>query len=202
MLPAYTCDKLAPSQMAYPGLQDTYSCYCNNGDYHTMPSLNFEIRGKDFQYDLDPSGYMYLPYLNYTQPMSLCVLGVGKTTTNTLAGVEYVSLGQRQLATYPFYTVFDRETNTAMIELGGAVPLGKGDQNGVAAVVAIGVVVIIVVMLIYLIALRYSRIRAEQWYKANKHILFCPIAAKLKPEHEILKKLVEGGKERGGMSHT
>ena len=70
---------------------------------------------------------MYLPYLNYTQPMSLCVLGVGKTTTNTLAGVEYVSLGQRQLATYPFYTVFDRETNTAMIELGGAVPLGKGD---------------------------------------------------------------------------
>ena len=57
-------------------------------------------------------------------------------------------------------------------------------------------------MLIYLIALRYSRIRAEQWYKANKHILFCPIAAKLKPEHEILKKLVEGDKERGGMSHT
>ena len=82
------------------------------------------------------------------------------------------------------------------------MPLGKGDQNGVAAVVAIGVVVIILVMLIYLIALRYSRIRAEQWYKANKHILFCPIAAKLKPEHEILKKLVEGGKERGGMSHT
>ena len=76
MLPAYTCDKLEASQMQYPGLKDTYSCYCNNGDYHTMPSLNFEIRDKDFQYDMDPSGYMFLPYLNYTQPMSLCVLGL------------------------------------------------------------------------------------------------------------------------------
>lgn len=192
MIPAYTCDKLEPSQMAYPGLTDTYSCYCNNGDYHTMPSLNFEIRGKDFQYDLDPSGYMYLPYLNYTQPMSLCVLGIDKTLTSTLAGTEYVSLGQRQLATYPFYSVYDREANTATIELGGAVAIGKGGTNGPAAVVAIVIVVIIVVMLIYLIALRYTRIRAEEWLMANKHVLFCPIAAKLKSEHEILKKLVEG----------
>ena len=66
MIPAYTCDKLEPAQMAYPGFKDTYACYCNNGDYHTMPSLNFEIRGKDFQYDMDPSAYMFLPYLNYT----------------------------------------------------------------------------------------------------------------------------------------
>ena len=66
MLPAYTCDKLDATQMQYPGLTDTYSCYCNNGDYHTMPTLNFEIRDKDFQYDIDPSAYMYLPYLNYT----------------------------------------------------------------------------------------------------------------------------------------
>ena len=54
-------------------------------------------------------------------------------------------------------------------------------------------------MLIYLIALRYVRIKAEEWYRDNKHVLFCPIAAKLKSEHDILKKLVDG-KERG-MSH-
>jgi len=37
MIPAYTCDKLAASNLQYPGLASTYSCYCNNGDYHTMP---------------------------------------------------------------------------------------------------------------------------------------------------------------------
>ena len=48
MLPAYTCDKLTQPEFQYPGLKETYSCYCNNGDYHTMPDLNFEIRKKDF----------------------------------------------------------------------------------------------------------------------------------------------------------
>ena len=200
MLPAYTCDKLDSTQMQYPGLKDTYSCYCNNGDYHTMPTFNFEIRDKDFQYDLDPSAYMYLPYLNYTQPMSLCVLGVQETAADTLAGIEYISLGQRALATFPFYSVYDRETNTAEIELGGAVALGTSGKNGPAAVVAIAVCAIIVIMLIYLIALRYIRIKAEEWYRDNKHVLFpSPIAAKLKSEHDILKKLIDG-KQRG-MSH-
>jgi hypothetical protein len=113
-----------------------------------------------------------------------------------LAGIEYVSLGQRSLATFPFYTIYDREANTAQIELGGAVAMGKAGTNGTAAVVAIGIVVIIVVLLIYLIALRHMRLKAEEWYEANKHVLFCPIAAKLRSEHDILKKLVDG-KEKG-----
>ena len=48
MIPAYTCDKLRASDLAYPGLKETYSCYCNNGDYHTMPNINFEISSKNF----------------------------------------------------------------------------------------------------------------------------------------------------------
>ena len=103
------------------------------------------------------------------------------------------------MATFPFYAVYDRASNTAMIELGGAVALGNADKNGPAAVVAIAIVAIICVMLIYLIALRYFRIKAEEWYQDNKHVLFCPIAAKLKSEHDILRKLVEG--RQGGMSH-
>jgi len=75
MIPAYTCDKLSDTD-TYPGMQDTYSCYCNNGDYHTMPQINLEITGKNFQYDIDPANYMFLPYLNYTVPMSLCILGI------------------------------------------------------------------------------------------------------------------------------
>ena len=101
------------------------------------------------------------------------------------------------MATFPFYSVYNRETNTAEIELGGAVTLGTSGHNGPAAVVAIAVVIIIVVMLMYLIALRYMRIKAEEWFRDNKHVLFpCAIAAKLKSEHDILKKLVDG-KERG-----
>ena len=48
MVPAYTCDKLVQPEYQYPGFTDTFSCYCNNGDYHTMPTVNLEIRQKDF----------------------------------------------------------------------------------------------------------------------------------------------------------
>ena len=48
MVPAYTCDKMSPKDLAYPGFNNTYSCYCNNGDYHTMPPINFEMTGRHF----------------------------------------------------------------------------------------------------------------------------------------------------------
>ena len=48
MVTAYTCDKLNAPEKQYPGMSATYSCYCNNGDYHTMPDINLEIRNKDF----------------------------------------------------------------------------------------------------------------------------------------------------------
>lgn len=50
MIPAYTCDTII-QEPKYPGLSTTYSCFCNDGDYHEMPEINFEITGKDFQYD-------------------------------------------------------------------------------------------------------------------------------------------------------
>lgn len=48
MIKAYTCDELTNEEQKYPGLSVTYSCYCNNGDYHTMPDINFEVRGERF----------------------------------------------------------------------------------------------------------------------------------------------------------
>lgn len=68
---------------------------------------------------------MYLPYLNYTQPMSLCVLGIDKTIKPKVGGLgvedsEYVALGQRALATFPFFAVYDRESGSAYCELGNA----------------------------------------------------------------------------------
>ena len=43
MLPAYTCDAMRPQDLAYPGMDVTRACYCNNGDYHAMPTINLEI---------------------------------------------------------------------------------------------------------------------------------------------------------------
>ena len=54
MVSGYTCDKLVQPDYQYPGMSDTFSCYCNNGDYHTMPDINLEIRKREFQYDLSP----------------------------------------------------------------------------------------------------------------------------------------------------
>ena len=48
MIPAYTCDKMVPADLSYPGLSDTYSCFCNNGDYHTMPEINLQVTGDNF----------------------------------------------------------------------------------------------------------------------------------------------------------
>ena len=49
MIQAYTCDKLdVVKDVQYPGLSTTYSCYCNNGDYHSMPDINLEIPDLDY----------------------------------------------------------------------------------------------------------------------------------------------------------
>ena len=56
MLPAYTCDPMEPKDLAYPGkLTGTYACYCNNGDYHAMPTINVELSNIGYQYDISPS---------------------------------------------------------------------------------------------------------------------------------------------------
>ena len=89
---------------------------------------------------------------------------------------------------------------TAQIELGGAVELGATGTNGTALVIAIGIVVILCVMLVYLIALRAMRLSAESWLKENRHILFSH-AANLKPEEEILEKLVNG-QSKPNHNHT
>ena len=158
MVPAYTCDKMEPKDLQYPGMEGTYSCFCNNGDYHTMPSLNFEITDENYQFNLDPNQYMYLPYLNYTQPMSLCVLGLEESTNTLPDGTEYVGLGQRAMATFPFYAVFDRETNRVAMELGNAQDLGGEKEMGLQLAASAVIVIGLLVLLGYLIYLRKSRI--------------------------------------------
>lgn len=73
---------------------------------------------------------MFLPYINYTQPMSLCILSIEESPDRLLSGNEYISLGQRALATFPFYAIFDRVQNSIQMEIGNASDLGGTHEKG------------------------------------------------------------------------
>lgn len=142
---------------------------------------------------------MFLPYFNYTQPMSLCILGLQETTHSEMANRKYVSLGQRALAHLPFYAIFDRSTNTATIELGGAVENGENCQNDFyPVVVAISLIGSLLVLICYLIYLRCNRLKAEEWLEKNRHILFNH-ANKLKSEEELLAAILQSPKLQSGV---
>jgi len=103
---------------------------------------------------------MFLPYLNYTQPMSLCILGLDYSPYD-IDGIEFISLGQRALAKFPFYSIFDRAANTATVELGGAVIMKAYESKGWAILVTSAVCIGLLVLLVYLISLRFMRLKAE-----------------------------------------
>ena len=133
---------------------------------------------------------MFLPYLNYTQPMSLCILGLENQWDDARnSDLELITLGQRALAFNPFYAVYDRENETVQVELGGAVLRTQEAANGYPKSIAIAIVVFLVIMIIYLIQLRYARLQAEDWLEKNRKILFSH-AVDLKTEDEILDALV------------
>ena len=41
-----------------------------------MPPINLWLEDAGIQYNLEAENYMFLPYLNYTVPTSLCLLGL------------------------------------------------------------------------------------------------------------------------------
>ena len=76
MIPSYTCDNIY-GDMNYTELNPkVYTCFCNNDDYHSLPTINLELIDYDIQYDLEAKDYLLLPYINYTRPVSLCVFAV------------------------------------------------------------------------------------------------------------------------------
>ena len=172
-------------------MDNVYSCYCNNGDYHTMPDINLEITKENFQFDMHPANYMFLPYINYTVPMSLCILGVESVPTNKLIdGNQYASLGQRAMAEFPFYAVYDMDTLSVDISLGNSTKNDGKGALGIQIAISIAIVIVLFIMLVYLIYLRRNRIKAEEWLEQHKNTLFSH-AANLKTEEEILEALVK-----------
>ena len=109
-----------------------------------MPDINFEITNSDFQFDMEPEDYMFLPYINYTVPLSLCILGVDKVPSQTLPnGDQYASLGQRALSSFPFYAVYDDATGSVELALGNSTNNeGKG-ALGVQIAISVAIVIVL-----------------------------------------------------------
>ncbi len=103
---------------------------------------------------------MFLPYLTNTSvPMSRCILGIDKTAQALPDGDnDYVSLGQRAMSQLPYYVVYDRNLNTATLELGGQTSQGSSSNLGAQITISVCIVLALFAMLVYLIYLRRARI--------------------------------------------
>ena len=121
MIPSFTCDNITPN-MTYTELDPVYSCFCNNDDYHSLPTVNFELVAYDIQYDLDAADYLLLPYINYTRPISLCVFAIARQEQITLEGSDtpVITLGQRFLSKFPLMAVYNREKLGCVMSIGGS----------------------------------------------------------------------------------
>ena len=126
--------------------------------------------------------------------MSLCILNLDRAPGIMPDGSEYLSLGQRAMSKFPFYAIFDRETNSAEMQLGGATELGGPQQVGVQVAIAVVCVGILVTGCIYLIYLRKLRLEAEDWLDKNRHFLLTH-AKGLMEDDDIIDKIANGKDE-------
>ena len=117
--------------------------------------------------------------------MSLCVLGLQKSPDTLADGIEYISLGQRSLATFPFYAVYDRAANQVAMELGAAIDSKSKHEMSWQLTISAIIVLGLLCILAYLIYLRRSRLQAEEWLETNHHVLFSH-GKNLKSEEAIL----------------
>ena len=76
MIPSFTCDDIT-ANLTYVEVDTVYSCYCNNGNYHNLPSLSYSLLDYNIHFDLDNKDYLLMPYINYTTPISLCLFALG-----------------------------------------------------------------------------------------------------------------------------
>ena len=202
MIEAYTCDKVKTHLGQYPEANETYACYCNNGDFHTMPEINLEVQDQDYQYDMAAQNYMFLPFLSDSAtPMTKCILGLQSTKTTVGKNeMELVILGQRAMAEFPYYTVYDREAETATIELGDSQKNNENSSLGAEIAISSTIVIALFAMLVYLIYLRRARIQAEEWLELHKNTLFSQTA--MKTEEEILEALVKSKELRDKLENN
>lgn len=118
LIPSYTCDNIT-ANLTYVESDTVYSCYCNNGNYHNLPSLSYSLLDYGIHFDLDNKDYLLLPYLNYTIPISQCLFGLNPQPA-TQHSERKTTLGQRFLAKFSLMVIFDRDSGTGKMAVGGA----------------------------------------------------------------------------------
>lgn len=133
-----------------------------------------------------------LPYINYTRPISLCILGLD-TIDEKIDGYMVVQFGQRTISKFPLIVNYDLATGTTTLNIGGDAETPSDSDLAMQIIISLAIVIILFIMLVYLIYLRRNRIKAEEWLENNKSILFNS-ALGLKSEEEILEALVKSQK--------
>ena len=134
-----------------------------------MPDIKIMLDVNDgLQYVLEAQDYMYMPFLNYTEPIdSRCKLALQSYERATMETGRMITLGQRFLAKFGLMVVYDRENNTAKMAISGSENIDE--LISVLAPILIGVVFSVVFfgLLLYMINLKFTRIRAEKWLEIH-----------------------------------
>ena len=152
-------------------LNQTVACYCNNLDYHGLPTINFEMLSLNYQYDLDAADYLFLPYIDYNRPISLCTLAIESAISLDHSHLPNLLIGQRFITKFPMMVEFDRASNTGKMSIGGGKQASKEDDyTQVFATLLIAC--LLVILLIYLSVVRERRITDEEWFEENKDKLY------------------------------
>ena len=128
-----------------------------------MPNIKIMLDVNDgLQYVLEPSDYMFMPFINYTEPIdSRCLLALLSYDENSIA--NEITLGQRFFAKFGLMVVYNREENSAIMAIGGSEPINE--LISLILPIAIGVLFSFLFfgLVLYLINLKYKRMRAEKW---------------------------------------
>ena len=94
-------------------------------------------------------------------------------------------MGQRAITLFPFFIVYDRTTDTATFELGGATSLSSNSTLAIKISVAVITSLLLYGLLIYMIIIRRQRNAAMEWLDENRKILL-KYSDNNKTEEEIL----------------
>ena len=79
-----------------------------------MPSIEFELANQQYTFAKSPKEYMMLPFIQYKdQDQTMCMLAIsnGADYNDTNDITNPLIIGQRFLATSPFFFIVYRSTN-------------------------------------------------------------------------------------------
>ena len=155
-----------------------------------MPDIKIMLDvNNGIQYDLSAQDYMFMPFINYTDPIDArCILAL--LSYEEVVSAQEITLGQRFFAKFGLMVVYNRATKSAFMAISGGEPvnqtisiIGPILYGGVFSILFFG-------LLAYLINLKYTRMRAEKWLEVHEDVLFGNTWGSM-TELEILETLVK-----------